>query len=353
MNKFMAYTSEEMSNELYHDPEAWTADYVSGSSLAEIYSTCPAAWKFKPRDDKSKALVFGTQSHTNFESKELFEKTYRRAPASEDFKDLITSQTALAAKLKSFGLKGTTGKTYPELIKMMVDCGEDLNVMWLIDMIAESQARADGVQLIEAKDYDSCVAMRQVLESIPEHNACMNSKTAQRELSLFGEINGVKVKVRCDHVDVTKNVTATLIDGYDEKGQPICRDIIYPEAIVITDYKTTMSANPAEFMRLAYNHGYYLKMALQCDLFRKAYPEEKRPIVVRLLAQEKKEPYLPLAFRMNSEQLKIGRIQYMSVINQFAMCQQHDVWPSYSNGEPEVCLDTPDWVRRQFKQYLI
>ncbi|MFK9872965.1 hypothetical protein ACJEQE_31585, partial [Klebsiella pneumoniae] len=81
-------------------------------------------------------------------------------------------------------LKGTTGKTYPELIKMMVDCGEDLNVMWLIEMIAESQARADGVQLTDAKDYDACVAMRQVLESIPEHNACMNSKTAQRELSL-------------------------------------------------------------------------------------------------------------------------------------------------------------------------
>ena len=74
---------------------------------------------------------------------------------------------------------------------------------------------------------------------------------------------------------------------------------------------------------------------------------------MRLLAQEKKEPYWPLAFRMSNEQLKIGRIQYMSVINQFAMCQQHDVWPSYSNGEPEVCLDTPDWVRRQFKQYLI
>lgn len=353
MNKFMAYTSEEMSNELYHDPEAWTADYVSGSSLAEIYSTCPAAWKFKPRDDKSKALVFGTQSHTNFESKELFEKTYRRAPAPEDFKDLITSQTALAAKLKSFGLKGTTGKTYPDLIKMMVDCGEDLNVLWLIEMIAESQARADGVQLIDAKDYDACVAMREVLESVPEYNACMNSENAQREMSIFGVINGVKVKVRLDHVEVAKNVTCTLINGYDDKGNPICEDIIYPEAIVITDYKTTMSANPVEFMRLAYNHGYYLKMALQRDLFIKAYPDEKRPVVVRLLAQEKKEPYLPLAFRMNNEQLKIGRIQYMSVIHQFAVCQERNEWPSYANGEPEVCLDTPDWVRRQFKQFLV
>lgn len=73
MSDFNAYTSEEMSNELYHDPNAWTAEYVSGSSLAEIYSTCPAYWKYKPRQE-TKALVFGTQSHTNFESKELFEK---------------------------------------------------------------------------------------------------------------------------------------------------------------------------------------------------------------------------------------------------------------------------------------
>lgn len=351
MNDFNAYTSAEMSNELYHDPKAWTAEYVSGSSLAEIFATCPAAWKFKPREE-TKALVFGTQSHTNFESRELFEKTYRRAPDPADYENLITSQTALSAKLKSFGLKGTSGKAYPELLEMLYRCGEDLNVLWLIELLAEWQAKSDGVQLINAKDYDACVAMRQVLEAIPEHNACMNSQTAQRELSIFGVINGVKVKVRLDHVDVKQNVTATLITGYDDKGNPICEDVVYPEAIVITDYKTTQSANPIDFQRLAYNHGYYLKMALQHDLFKKAYPEETRPIVVRLLAQEKKEPYLPLAFRMNSEQLKIGRIQYMSVINQFSMCQQNDVWPSYNNGEPEVCLETPDWLRRQYKQFL-
>lgn len=351
MSDFNAYTSEEMSNELYHDPNAWTAEYVSGSSLAEIYSTCPAYWKYKPRQE-TKALVFGTQSHTNFESKELFEKTYRRAPSQDDFKDLITSQTALAAKLKSFGLKGTTGKQYPELLEMLYKCGEDLNVWWLIEMMAECQAAADGVQLIDAKDYDACVAMRRVLEAIPEHNACMNSPTAQREMSIFGIINGVKVKVRLDHVDVNKDVKATIINGYDEKGRPIYEEVIYPEAVIITDYKTTVSANPIDFQRLAYNHGYYLKMALQHDLFKKAYPDEERPVIVRLLAQEKKEPYLPLAFRMNIEQLKIGRIQYMSVINKFNVCQQLDEWPSYANGQPEIDLDTPDWVRAQFRQYL-
>lgn len=352
MSEFKVFTSAEMPNEVYHDPKSWTAEYTSGSNLAEVHESSPASWRFRDRDEKSKPLVFGTQSHTNFESKALFERTYRRAPAPEDYEGLITSQTALAAKLKSFGLKGTSGKSYPDLIKMMVDCGEDLHVQWLIEMIAEAEARAAGVELVNAKDYDSCVSMRHVLESIPEHNACMNSPTAQRELSIFGVINGVKVKVRLDHIDECENVEYTLITGYDDKWQPISEVITYPEAIVITDYKTTMSANPREFERQAFDKGYYLKMALQHDLFRKAYPNETRPVVVRLLAQEKKKPYLPLAFRMNSEQLKIGRIQYMSVINQFAMCQAHNIWPSYANGAPEVSLNTPDWIRRQYKDFL-
>lgn len=352
MSEFKVFTSAEMPNDEYHNPESWTAEYTSGSNLAEIHASCPAAWKFKQRDVNAKPLVFGTQSHTNFESKELFEKTYRRAPAPEDYKDLITSQMGLASKLKSFGLKGTSGKSYPELLEMLHRCGEELNVWWLIELLAEWQAKHDGVELVPAKDYDACVMMRQVLESIPEHNACMNSPTAQRELSIFGVINGVKVKVRLDHVDECENVTATVITGYDEQGRPITEEVTYPEAIVITDYKTTMSANPLEFPRLAFNHGYYLKMALQHDLFKKSYPEETRPVIVRLLAQEKKEPYLPLAYRMSSEQLKIGRMQYMSVINMFAMCSTHDVWPSYANGAPEIELDTPDWVRKQFKGFL-
>lgn len=352
MSDFKVFTSAEMSNDEYHNKDSWTAEYTSGSNLAEIYETSPASWKFKQRNDKAKPLIFGTQSHTNFESKELFEKTYKRATAPEEIEGLITSQTALAAKLKSFGLKGTSGKQYPELIKMMLDCGEDLKVQWLIEMIEDAEAKAEGRELVPAKDYDACVAMRSVLESIPEHNACMNSPTAQKELSIFGIINGVKVKVRLDHVDIAQNVEASIITGYDEHGQPISETVTYPEAIVITDYKTTQSVKPEEFGKAAVNHGYYLKMALQHDLFKKAYPEETRPVVVRLLAQEKKEPYLPLAFRMTSEQLKIGRLQYMSVINTFAVCQENDIWFSYERGAAEVELPTPDWFRRQFKGFL-
>lgn len=351
-NVFKVFTSAQLTNAEYHDPKGWAAEYVSGSSLGDIHASCPAAWKFKQRDENSKPLIFGTQSHTNFESKQLFEKTYRRAPAPEDYKDLITSQMALASKLKSFGLKGTSGKGYPELLEMLHRCGEDLNVWWLIELLAEWEAKHDGVELVPAKDYDACVRMRQVLEAIPEHNACMNSPTAQRELSIFGVINGVKVKVRLDHVDECENVKATIVSGMDEKGDPILEEVVYPEAIVITDYKSTQSANPLEFGRSCVNHGYLLKMALQHDLFKKAYPEETRPVVVRLLAQEKKEPFLPLAFRMNPVHLKIGRMQYMSVINTYAMCEKHDIWPSYANGEPEVNLEVPEWFMKQYKGFI-
>lgn len=332
---FQIFTNEQMTNDEYHAKEGWVSEYVSGSSLADIFNTCPAAWKFAVRDDSSKALVFGTQSHTVMLEVERFNHTYRRAPLVSEIKNAFTAQTALAAHLKNVvGLTGTSGKTYPDLLKMMVDNELDLNVMWLIDLIAECQARADGVELVKAEDYDNCMAMRATLLNIPEHAAVINSETAMRELSIFGVVFGVKVKVRLDHVEKLYDVT---IDG-----------VHYDEVVIITDYKTTQSVKPSEFGRHAFNFGYYLKMALQRDLFKAAFKEEC-PIIVRLLAQEKKEPFLPLGFTMQNEQLSIGRSQYVSVLHQFAACQEHDVWPSYEQNAANVALPTPEFVQYQYK----
>lgn len=355
---FKVFTNKQLTNDEYHDPKGWAAEYVSGSSLADIFNTCPANWRFK-KNQVTKALEFGTQSHTNFESKKLFEAAYKRCPAPSEFKDLITSQAGLAAKLKSFGLKGTSGKQYPDLLKMMVDCGEMLNVQYLIEMVAEAEARAEGKQLVDAEAYDACVTMRKVLESIPEHDACINSETAMHEVSIFGTISGVKVKVRLDHLDLRENVEARVLTGYSDEGDPVYETVIHPEALVITDFKTTASANPLEFPRLAFNHGYYLKMALQHDLLKRAIQagafegvDPNIPIVVRLLAQEKKEPFLPMGYRMTPEQLRIGRTQYVSVVHTYKECVESDVWPSYANGAAEVDLETPQWVRYQYKHAL-
>lgn len=334
---FFWFTNDEMPNDFYHDKEAWTFDYVSGSSLGKIHSSCLAKWRFE-ENEPTAALEFGTQAHTNFESNELFASTYRRAPFVEDFKDAITSQAAFAAKLKSFGLTGTSGKQYPELCKIYADCGEDLNVMWIEDLIAQSKAAHDGVELVKAEDYDACVSMRKVLESIPEYAQLMNDPAAMHELSLFGKINGVNVKVRLDYCATISDPEMIKLLGYNPD--------IHPEIVLILDYKTTTSANPHEFDRKAFDLGYYLKMALQRDLFVKVF-EETRPVAVVLLTQEKKAPFLPLARPMTKEQIIHGRKQYMSVIHQYEISSRDDVWPSYANGAPFVHLQTPDYIKRQ------
>lgn len=318
---FKVFTREELSNEAYHAE----TEHISGSSLVEIIQGSPAKWKFKQRNNESKALKFGTLSHTMILEQDVFDKEYLRATDLDAIEGLITSQTGLSAALKKVGVAGTSGKGYSELVEMMYRSGEDWDVKWLIEQQESAQALAEGKELVSASDYDKVVAMREVLCNIPEYNAIVNSETAQKELSIFGEILGVGVKIRIDHVDV--------IDG-----------VVY-----ITDYKTTADASPEGFGKSAFSHGYLAKMALQRDVFVKKYKEKKK-VVVSLLAQEKTEPYLPMRYILTDEQLRIGRLQYLEALATYKKCKELDIWPGYSNGVTEQELLVPEWAIKQYKE---
>ena len=318
---FRVYTREELSNESYHAE----TEHISGSSLVEIIQGSPAKWKFKQRNSDSKALKFGTLSHTYILEGDMFDKEYLRATDLDAIEGLITSQAGLASALKKVGVAGTSGKGYIELVEMMYRSGEDWPVKWLIEQQESAQALVEGKELVSAADYDKVVAMREVLCNIPAYNAIVNSKTAQKELSIFGEILGVGVKIRIDHVDV--------VDG----------------VVRITDYKTTVDASPEGFGKSAFSHGYLAKMALQRDLFVKAF-NEKRKVVVGLLAQEKVEPYLPMLYTLTDEQLRIGRLQYLEALATYKKCKEMDIWPGYSNGITEQELMIPDWAIKQYKE---
>ena len=318
---FKVFTREELSNEAYHSE----ADHISGSSLVEIIQGSPAKWKFKQRNNDSKALKFGTLSHTMILEQDVFDKEYLRATDLDAIEGLITSQTGLSAALKKVGVAGTSGKGYIELVEMMYRSGEDWPVKWIIEQQESAQALAEGRELVSAADYDKVVAMREVLCNIPAYDAIVNSETAQKELSIFGEILGVGVKIRIDHVDV--------VDG-----------VVY-----ITDYKTTADASPEGFGKSAFSHGYLAKMALQRDVFVKKYKEKKR-VVVSLLAQEKTEPYLPMRYILTDEQLRIGRLQYLEALATYKKCKELGIWPGYSNGITEQELLVPEWALKQYKE---
>lgn len=318
---FTVYTREELSNEAYHAE----TDHISGSSLVEIIQGSPAKWKFKQRSNDSKALKFGTLSHTMILEQDVFDKEYLRATDLDAIEGLITSQAGLSAALKKIGVAGTSWKGYSELVEMMYRSGEDWPVKWLIEQQESAQALVEGKELVSAADYDKVVAMREVLCNIPAYNAIVNSETAQKELSIFGEILGVGVKIRIDHVDV--------VDG----------------VVMINDYKTTADASPEGFGKSAFSHGYLAKMALQRDLFVKAF-NEKRKVVVGLLAQEKVEPYLPMRYTLTDEQLRIGRLQYLEALATYKKCKELDIWPGYSNGITEQELLVPEWALKQYKE---
>lgn len=321
-----ARSAEELTNEQYHEDE----EYITGSSLWTIGSKCPAAWRFqkaqeaatKKLNSAQKPLSFGTTSHAMLLEPDRFSREFVRLPDPADFPDLITSMKGMESWLKARGQKGYSGKTAAELVEMCreIQLPEEKLHIWH-EIEAKAIAESNGREIVPAKDWDRVHAMRDVL--LVNHNYRRIIETGTPELSLFCVINGVPVKVRLDRV----TDTAELID-----------------------YKTTQSAEPDRFSRLAHDLGYWCKMALQHDCFKLAY--QMAPNGTKLLVQEKDEPYLALMNRLTPEQLMIGRLQYQTAVQVYKQCRDSDIWPAYANGQEEIDLPTPMYLQQRYKEYF-
>ena len=313
------YLNNELSNKEYHDD----TEHINGSGLWNILDRCPAAWRYKDEEDEqSKALVFGTGSHTALLEPERFEAEYARMPAVEDFpKDKDGNRTVLVTVsdmnswAKERGIKGLSGKTKAEVIKIIRSTGEPVRIYDEERLLAELNAK--GRILLEGDDYDSIMQMRAVIHANSYYSSLLAG--AYSEVSILGELLGEPSKVRFD----------CLTRGGD-----------------IIDYKTTVSAKPDEFFRHAARLGYFMKMAMQHDMFVEAYGHAPRS--VNLLVQEKKSPFIPALIRLTDEQLRIGRIQLRSAMEIYKACKKASSWPGYSMGNPVIEMETPEWFKKQF-----
>jgi len=322
------FSSAQLSNEDYH----LNTTHVSGTTLHKLFTTCPASVRYGVETDddgniidkKSRALEFGSCAHTNFLEQSKFDEEYMRGTTKEDefSGELIITKTACEGWLRSRGIKGFSGKAYHELISMIRSAqkpGEEVFILAEIEEKESKLADQSCRKLIRGDDFDACMKMREVLYQNGGIRDIM--ELGEPEVSVFAVIDDVPVKVRFDYI-------------YDWR---------------IIDYKTTASANPQEFARQCYNAGYYLKMALQHDVFEIAYGQ--KPKEVKLLAQEKKNPFIPAMYRIQEEQLAIGRLQYRSALQTWRACVEKDVWPAYGGGA-ELELQTPAFVKNQYKDFI-
>lgn len=311
MSQVIIKQAHEMTNEQYHSEQ----DHVSGSFLSTLFFSCPAKAKFAPRKDASH-FVFGTTAHTNILEQERFDSEYIRHPDPSEFKDLITSEAGIKSFLKSEGVAGYSTKTLEGLLKMVDATGKSPNIWHRI--VADTEKAAKGRIIVPGKDYDRVQQMRDVIMNNGQMREVVLSGVP--ELSIFVVINGVLVKVRLDRVTADSS---------------------------IIDYKSTRDASQEGFGRLAYNLGYYLKMALQHDVFEIAYGYA--PTSVKLLAQEKEDPFLAKMYRMTEWQLDLGRQQYMAALAIYKRCKELDQWPTYGLSNDEEELFTPEFVKAKHK----
>lgn len=307
------YLNNELSNEQYHAD----TEHINGSGLWNIYDRCPAAWRYKDEEDEqSKALVFGTGSHTALLEPERFEAEYARMPTKDDFgAELLVTVSDMNSWAKERGIKGLSGKTKAEVIKIIRSTGEPVRIYDEERMFAELNAK--GRILLEGDDYDAIMQMRAVIHANSYYSSLLSG--AYSEVSILGHLLGEPSKVRFD----------CLTRGGD-----------------IIDYKTAVSAKPDEFFRHAARLGYFMKMAMQHDMFVEAYGHAPRS--VNLLVQEKKSPFIPALIRLTDEQLRIGRIQLRSAMEIYKACKKANSWPGYSMGNPVIEMETPEWFKKQF-----
>lgn len=321
MAEFTVFLNDQLSNEEYHAE----TEHISGSSLAKIFQSCPAKWRWDESNvdeaKKSEALRFGTLTHANVLEPETFNAKFARMPSQADFdkNNLITSVAGLQSWLKERGIPGRSKSDPFELIALIKNCcsvsGEDVPLFWHEIYKIADDAAGDRFKA-KAEDYDRCIRMREVLFNNPQYHKVIMDGVS--EISIFGTLWGCKVKVRLDKV--TKDAE-------------------------IWDYKTCDSANPERFTRRAFDLGYPLKMALQYWLFKGAYG--RAPHRVILLAQEKEPPFLPLEFALTEKTLKIGTAQLREAIAQFQYSTENNLWPGYNGGQ-SYPMDPPFYIERQY-----
>ena len=107
----------------------------------------------------------------------------------------------------------------------------------------------------------------------------------------------------------------------------------------LVDLKSTRDASPASFGRDAYNMHYAAQAAFYSDAHYVA-TGEALPFVI--VAVEPNDPFAVVTYRIPDALIALGRQQYLSWLDRLTYCLERKTWPSYAEGEIDLCL--PRWA---------
>ena len=133
-----------------------------------------------------------------------------------------------------------------------------------------------------------------------------------------------------------------------------CRfDSISPDGI--SDYKTTICAEPTEFVRQAVKLGFHQQAAWYRDMAQ-ALGITDGPF--RFIAQEKQPPYLVAVIDLERDTEDLGRRTNRRAIDIYSQCRATGQWPGYppiihTVSAPPWAFETPDTLDPDVEQELV
>lgn len=123
--------------------------------------------------------------------------------------------------------------------------------------------------------------------------------------------------------------------------------------VVLVDYKSTASADPAAFAKSMANYGYHQQGAFYSDAITWLGLDNGRPPVFVLIAQEKEPPYLVTVARIKPSTLEWGRVLNRRARDVYRHCTATGVWPGYETGPAGIVeLELPGWQVSQYENAL-
>lgn len=253
------------SNKEYHSNK----NYIGSTSLKK-YKKSPLHFK-EEIEEETEALRFGSMYHAFILEPELFDQEY-----------FIFDDSTIYQELIGEGYKSPRStKQYKEWFDTeMVKAGQKMTVSF--------------------EEYETLKAMKARLFSHPYAKYLLTK--GQSELSHYTEREGVKVKIRPDHMHLNKR---------------ICVDL-----------KTCQDASEDKFKIHAAELGYHISAALYADVLEQIYSPGFQWSFI-LVAQEKKHPYAFNIFKASPQFIAVGQFEYEILLKQHDYCQKTGIYRGY------------------------
>ncbi|NIL77662.1 PD-(D/E)XK nuclease-like domain-containing protein [Rhodococcus sp. B10] len=187
------------------------------------------------------------------------------------------------------------------------------------------EARAEGKTPLLEKDFRKVHEMAAALRSHPLANILFHEGVAERSMYYEDPETGVMLRARPDWLPVHSR-----------------------SRLIITDYKTAASANPAKFAKSAAEYGYHIQDPWYRDAAI-ALGLDDDPAFV-FVVQEKSAPYTVSVIELDQDAVNLGRRLSRAAIDIYAKCHANDDWPGWGDDVHQVSL--PSWAFYQSEEFL-